>query len=86
MTIWNSGKTYPVEVEPLEPETRKISGVRRAVSGYVVRGVKVKDQPAFKDKFFLYFTRDAAPTLVEIIGKRGLVRVRFQIVDEPPPG
>jgi len=84
MTIWNSGKTYPVEVEPLEPETRKISGVRRAVRGYLVRGVVIKGEPAFKDKFFLYFTREASPALVEIIGKRGLVRVRFQVVDKPP--
>jgi hypothetical protein len=82
MTIWNQGKTYPVEVRPLKPERRKISGTKTEVQGYAVRGVSVEGQPAFKEKFTLYFSRDAASTPLEIAGKRGWVKLRIQLVEE----
>ena len=86
MTIWDMGKTYPVEVEPLKPEKRKVAGQKIHVRGYEIRGVKIKGKPSFDDKFFLYFAQDDDSTPVEIVGRRSLVRVRFQLVssDGPP--
>lgn len=81
MTIWNEGKTYPVEVEPLGPGTRKVSGTKIDVEGYSIHGVKVPDLDFFKEKFFLYFATDERRTLVELIGKRGLINVRIYLVD-----
>ena len=81
MTIWNHGRTYPVEVQPLEVETRKIRGKKTEVRGYVIRGVEVEGKPSFDDKFFVYFARDEHSTPVEIDGKRGPMRVRIQLVD-----
>jgi hypothetical protein len=81
LQVWSDGKLYPVEVVPLGTETRKISGKRILVRGYAVRGLDVKGRPRFKDKYFLYFAEDGAATPVEIIGKRGLVSVRIQLVD-----
>lgn len=80
MTIWDMGKTYPVEVVPLKPRKRNVGGKKIRVRGYEIRGVKVKGEPSFDDKFFLYFADDARSTPVEIVGKRSLVRVRFQLV------
>jgi len=81
MTIWNHGDTYPVEVEPLDAETRKIQGKKTQVRGYVIHGVEVDGKRSFDDKFFVYFARDEHSTPVEIAGKRGLIRVRIQLVD-----
>jgi len=91
MTIWNHGSTYPVEVEPLDVETRKIHGKKTEVRGYVIRGVEVEGKPSFDDKFFVYFARDEYSTPVEIAGKRGVMRVRIQLIDSQgrparPPG
>lgn len=81
MTIWNHGTTYPVEVEPLATEMRKIQGKKTEVRGYEIHGVEVDGKASFDDKFFVYFARDEHSTPVEIAGKRGLVRVRIQLVD-----
>ena len=86
MKIWDMGKTYPVEVQPLKPRKRKIGDQKVLVRGYEVRGVKVKGKPSFDDKFYLYFANDDRSTPVEIVGKRSLIRVRFQLVAaEGPP-
>jgi hypothetical protein len=86
MTIWDMGKTYPVEVEPLKPRKRRVRGEKVMVRGYEIRGVKVKGEPSFDDKFYLYFASDDRSTPVEIVGKRSLIRVRFQLVAaEGPP-
>jgi hypothetical protein len=86
MTIWDMGKTYPVEVEPLKPRNRNIGGKKILARGYEIRGVKIKGEPSFGDKFYLYFADDAESTPVEIVGKRSMVRVRFQLIgtDGPP--
>ena len=81
MTIWNHGRTYPVEVRPLETETRKVHGQKLEVRGYVIQGVEVNGKTSFDDKYFVYFARDEHSTPVEIAGKRGLVRVRIQLVE-----
>jgi len=81
MTIWSGGKTYPVEVEPLKPQKRKIAGRKIDVRGYAIRGVKIEGEPSFDDKFTLYFARDNGSTPVEILGKRGMIRVRFELID-----
>jgi hypothetical protein len=92
-TIWNGGSTYPVEVEPLRPERRKISGQPTDVQGFEVRGVEVDGQKAFEEKFTLYFARDSRSTPVGISAKRGMIRLRMERVGPPiasssarPPG
>jgi len=80
MTIWDMGKTYPVEVHPLKPRKRNIGGEKVLARGYEIRGVKVKGKPSFDDKFYLYFADDARSTPVEIVGKRSMIRVRMQLV------
>lgn len=85
MTIWDMGKTYPVEVEPLKPRKRKIGGKKIMARGYEIRGVKIEGEPTFDDKFYLYFADDARSTPVEIVGKRSMVRVRFQLTSTEGP-
>lgn len=84
MTIWAGGKTYPVEIEPLGVDRRKVQGEKIDVRGYLVHGVKQDGREAFDDRFWLYFAADASSTPVEIVGKRSLVRVRMQM--EPHSG
>jgi hypothetical protein len=80
MTIWNEGKTYPVEIEPLRPGRRKIAGMRIEARGYAVRGVKVDGKRPMNDKIWVYFAANDDSTPVEIVGKRGLIKVRIQLV------
>ena len=82
LTIWNQGKTYPVEVRPLKPERRKVSGTKTDAQGYEVIGIPVDGQETFKEKFTLYFSRNAEATPLEITGKRGWVKLRIQLVEE----
>ena len=85
MRIWNGGKFYPVEIEPLGRTTRSYQGNEVAVRGYSVRGVRVEGEGMFKDKLFLYFALDDAATPLEIVGRRSLVRVRLRLVDAELP-
>ena len=81
-TIWNQGKTYPVQVRPLKPERRKVSGTKTDAQGYEISGVKVDGEAAFKERFTLYFARNGSLTPLEITGKRGWVKLRIQLVEE----
>lgn len=80
--VWNDGKIYPADVEPIAPHPRKISGHEIEVRGYGIRGAIVDGKPSFDDKMFLYFALDEAATPVEILGKRSILKVRVQLVDE----
>ena len=84
MRIWHHGKTYPARIEPLGEEKRRIDGRKIQVRGYAVRGVKVKGEPFFEDRFFVYFAQDEHSMPVEILGKRGWVKIRFQLVEPEP--
>jgi len=79
--IWVDGDLHPVDVTPLPPEVRKISGVKIEVQGYELRGSVVDGEREFKERIHVYFARDERVTPVEIVGKRGGVRVRFQHTD-----
>jgi hypothetical protein len=81
-TLWNDGDRYLAEVEPLEPERRKISGHKLEVQGFRVRGVKAPGQKYFEDTFTVYFTRGGRGTPVAIIGKRGMLRLRIELIEE----
>lgn len=82
LRIWNAGRTYPVDVEPLGRDRRKISGEKMDVVGFLVRGVKLKGERYFDDKFSVYFRDDDGLTPVEILGHRGWVRVRFELAPD----
>ena len=86
MTIWSGGKTYAAEIRPLKPEQRKIAGVKVEVQGYAVRGAKVDGKESFKDNMTLYFARNGRSTPVEILGKRGWVKLRIQLLDAKSAG
>jgi hypothetical protein len=81
MTIWDAGRTYRIEVEPLKPSRRRIAGEKIEVRGYAVRGVKSKGEPTMRDKIWIYFARDEHSTPVEIVAKRGLIKARIQLVN-----
>jgi len=80
MTIWSDGDSYAAEVVPLKTQTRKVAGERVAVRGYVVRGDEADGKDSFDDKFYIYFARDERSTPVEIVGKRGWIGVKMQLV------
>ena len=81
-TLWSDGDRYLTEVEPLRPERRKISGHKLEVQGFKVRGVKNPGHEEFDATFTVYFTRDGRATPVEILGKRGWVKLRIELTEE----
>lgn len=80
MTIWNSGKIYPVAMEPTGVERRKIQHEKVEVQGYAVRGVEVDGKSSFRDKMFLYFLDDVETTPAMIIGKRSVIKIKASLV------
>ncbi len=85
MTIWNNGKTYPVDVQPLGLSTRKIAGEKIEVLGYSVIGVESEDGNTFKDDLYLYYLPDDRSTPAQIVGKRGPIILRLTL-DSIPEG
>ena len=79
MTIWNGGKTYPVVLQPLGVEMRKVDRQKIYVRGYSVLGVEVEGKSSFKDKMFLYFLADEVATPAQIVGKRGMIKVKASL-------
>lgn len=79
VSIWSGGRIYPAEIRPLKQERRKIGGVAVDVRGFEVRGLRVKGQPSFKDRYAIYFARDARATPVEIVARRGFTKVRIRL-------
>lgn len=80
MTIWNGGSTYPVVVEHLGTSTRTIDGKKQQVRGYVVVGSSEQGKPAFKERYFLYFSDDERVLPAQIVGKRGLIQLKLDLV------
>lgn len=80
MTIWDRGKSYSAEVRPLGVDERKIDGERVQVRGYEIRGLKGGEGEAFDDKIWLYFALDESATPIEIVGKRGLIKARIEMI------
>ena len=90
MTIWDRGRSYSAEVRPLGVRKRKINGARMQVRGYEIRGLKGGEGRSFDDRIWLYFALDDRSTPVEIVGKRGLIKARIEMVGVEgfarPPG
>ena len=82
MAVWNDGKVYPAEVEPIAPHIRKISGRRIQVRGYGIRGAEVDGDPSFGEKLYLFFALDEEATPVEILGRRSILKIRVQLTDD----
>jgi hypothetical protein len=86
MRIWSDGKIYPVVIEPLPAERRSVGDEKIEVRGYAVLPVPVKGQASFDDKFSVWFALDERSTPVAIDGRRGWVKVRFQLQDSQDAG
>ncbi|HET6277645.1 MAG TPA: DUF3108 domain-containing protein, partial [Candidatus Polarisedimenticolia bacterium] len=80
MTIWDRGRSYPAQVIPLGVDTRSINGTEMQVRGYEIRGADGGEGTSFDDTIWLYFAQDDRSTPVEIVGKRGLIRARIELV------
>lgn len=80
MTLWSEGKTYPVDVVPLEEDVRKIAGKKIKTRGYRVRGAKVDGERTYDNELWVYFSLDERATLVEFVAKRGMVKARVRMV------
>ncbi len=77
MRIWSDGKIYPVAVEPVGREARRIGSREIAVRHYAVRGVQEEGARFWKGKLDLFLAEDAAATPVEIRLARSGSRVRL---------
>ncbi len=83
MRIWSDGKTYPVEVQPLGEETRKLPGGRKVETRhYVIHGLDLAGERHWKGQLELWLAEDDVSTPVEIQYDRSLLGVRLRLSDE----
>jgi len=83
ITIWNHGRTYAAEVRPLGVQQREVNRERKQLLGFAVVGAGAHGESAFKDRFYMYF--DDNGTLTQIVTRRGLIRVRMDLVRARSP-
>ncbi len=80
MTIWSSGKLYPVDVVPTGTEARDVSGEKVTVRGFVIRGARVEGQRFWKGRLHLFLAQDEFSTPVEIRMHRRGAKVRLELL------
>lgn len=83
MTLWNHGRTYAAEVKPLGVQRREVNEERKELFGFAVVGVRARGESYFDDNFYMYF--DDNGTLTQIVARRGLMRVRMDLVRARSP-
>ena len=83
MRIWSDGRIYPVEVEPMGEEMRKLPGGDRVQTRhYVIRGLDLPGERQWKGEIELWLAEDEVATPVEIRYDRSLMGVRLRLAAE----
>ncbi len=83
MRIWSDGRIYPVEVEPMGEEMRRLpSGHRVQTRHYVIHGLDLPGERHWKGQLELWLAEDDVATPVEIQFNRSLMGVRLRLAGE----
>jgi hypothetical protein len=80
MTIWSSGKLYPVDIVPRGTEVRDLSGKKKTVRVFAIRGARVRGRRFWRGQLHLYLAEDEFSTPVEIRILRRGAKVRLELV------
>jgi len=80
LEIWSDGKLYPVLVEPLETESRRLEGQMVQVRHFTVRAERLPGRKIWRGELELWLADDETATPVEILLVKRAARVRLQLV------
>lgn len=83
LEIWSDGKLYPVLVQPLGPESRKIGKRRIETLHYAIRPLVRPERRVWKGELDLWFARDARSTPVEMLVARSPAKLRLEWIETP---
>jgi hypothetical protein len=87
MEIWSDGKIYPVLVNPLGVESRRMqNGKKMDLRHFSIRGIDTPDRDKWKGRLDLWLARDEAATPVEILLSRNLADVHLELKTPPSAG
>ncbi|HVR29953.1 MAG TPA: DUF3108 domain-containing protein [Thermoanaerobaculia bacterium] len=79
--LWSDGNEYPLTVSPDGVEEIDCNGHTWTTRRYVIEGRRVKGERYWKGRFQLWLADDKDATPVRIVGERGLLTVRLELVD-----
>jgi hypothetical protein len=84
MRIWSDGHVYPVMVERVGTELRKVPAGTFNATHYRVRGIRQGSQRYWKGGLELWLAQDEAATPVSIQVERGFANVRLELLPGEP--
>ena len=80
LRLWSDGKEYPLVVSPSDEELVDCGGRSWTTRRYVIEGRKVEGEKAWKGRYQLWIADDEAATPVRIVGEKGMLTVRLELV------
>jgi Protein of unknown function (DUF3108) len=84
--LWSDGREYPLTVTPSDEELVDCGGRSWTTRRYVIEGRKVDGEKPWKGRYQLWIADDEAATPVRIVGEKGMLTVRLELVDAKHDG
>ena len=86
LRLWSDGREYPLTVSPSEEELVDCAGRSWTTRRYDIEGRKVEGEKFWKGKFQIWLADDEDATPVRIVGEKGMLTVRLELVEARQDG
>jgi hypothetical protein len=86
LRLWSDGREYPLSVSPRDEEPVDCAGRSWTARRYDIVGRKVEGERFWKGKFQIWLADDEDATPVRIVGEKGLLTVRLELIEAREDG
>ena len=86
LRLWSDGREYPLTVTPSDEELVDCAGRSWTTRRYVIDGRKVEGEKFWKGRFQIWIADDSEATPVRIVGEKGVLTVRLELIEAAKDG